>query len=70
MEDFIKMVRQYALDHYNTGGWDEIVEAWTDSDLLEYYSNANGNAKKAFKALAKTVKLRHEYAEDIRNTAF
>ena len=69
-QEFINHVRRYAMDHYETGGWDEVVEAWGDGDILEYYSDANADVKKAFKSIAKTVKVRHEYAEEIRNTAF
>jgi hypothetical protein len=69
-QDFIYFVKQYAMDHYNSGGWDEVVEAWEDGDILEYYSEADGNTKKAFKEIKETLKLRREYAEEIRNTAF
>ena len=69
-QNFINHVRSYAMDHYETGGWDEVVEAWSDGDILEYWSDADGDTKKAFKEIAKTVQLRHEYAQEIRNTAF
>lgn len=66
-QDFINEVRVYAMTHYETGGWSEIVEAWDDGDILEYFSDANCNAKKAFKEIKNTIKLRFDYAEDIRN---
>jgi hypothetical protein len=69
-QDFIYFVKQYAMDNYSNGGWDEVVEAWDDGDILEYYSDADGNVKKAFKEIKETLKLRREYAEEIRNTAF
>ena len=69
-QDFIYFIKNYAMDHYDTGGWDEVIEAWSDGDILEYWSDADGNENKAFKSIAKTVKLRHEYAEEIRKTAF
>ena len=69
-QDFIHHVRDYAIAHYNKGGWDEVVEAWGDGDILEYWSEANGNDKKAFKEIAKTVKVRYQYAKEIRSTAF
>ena len=69
-QEFINHVKKYAMDHYETGCWDEVVEAWGDGDILEYYSDANGDVKKAFKSIAKTVKVRHEYAQEIRSTAF
>jgi len=66
--DFIRFVRAYAMEHYDKGGWDEVCEAWDDGDILEYF--IEGNPTKAFKELSKTVKLRYEYAQEIRNTAF
>ena len=69
-QDFINEVRRYAMDHYNKGGWDEVVEAWSDGDILEYYSDAGEDVEKAFKAIKETVQLRHEYAKEIRSTAF
>jgi hypothetical protein len=53
-QEFINHVRRYAMDHYE-GGWDEVVEAWGDGDILEYYSDANGDVKKAFKSIAMTI---------------
>jgi len=66
-QQFINEVRQYAMDHYTKGGWDYVVEAWSDGDILEYYSEANGNTKKAFKAISKVVKERFDYAQEISN---
>jgi hypothetical protein len=66
-EEFIRYVRKYAQDHYENSGWDEVVEAWDDLDIIEYYDRAGGNDKKAFKALARMVKIRKDYAEDIVN---
>ena len=66
--EFIGYVRNHAMTNYEKGGWDEVVEAWSDGDILEYY--IQGNTKKAFKDLAKIVKFRYEYAQEIRSTAF
>jgi len=63
-------VREYAQAHYEDGkGWDEVVEAWDDDFLADQIGKAftvNG----AIKAVAKTVRLRHARAEEIRATAF
>ena len=69
-QDFIEFVKQYAMNNYENGGWDEVVEAWGNGDILMFLSEANGDEIKAFKSIAKTVQLRHEYAEEIRKTAF
>jgi hypothetical protein len=31
----IDRLRAYALKHYTTGGWDHLVEAWTDDEIRE-----------------------------------
>ena len=69
-QKFIDYVRNYALEHYDTGGWDYVEEAWSDEDILKCYSNANGDTKKAFKEIAKIVKSLFEFSEEIRSTAF
>jgi len=66
-QEFINQVRQYAMEHYEKGGWDYVVEAWGDGDILEYYSDANGNTKKAFRNIASAVKTRYQYEQEIKN---
>ena len=65
-QDFIMCVRDHAMKNYENGGWSEIVECWDDGDIMEYLNDADGNAKKAFKEIKATIKLRFDYAEDIR----
>jgi hypothetical protein len=31
--ELVAKVRRYAQDHYQDGGWDVIVECWTDGDI-------------------------------------
>lgn len=33
MNERIAAVRAYALEHYNEGGWDILVECWEDADI-------------------------------------
>jgi len=63
-------VREYAQVHYADGkGWDEVVEAW-DDDFLAFCIGKAFTVNGAIKAVAKTVKLRNDYADEIRATAF
>jgi len=66
-QEFINYIRGYALSHYETGGWDYVVEAWEDGDILEYWSEADGDCDKAFKDIADAVQTRYDYAQEIRN---
>lgn len=31
----VAAVKQHALDHYNEGGWDYIIECYSDQELAE-----------------------------------
>lgn len=65
--EFIDYVRSHALANYDHGGWDEVAEAWSDADILEHYNSAQGQWESAFQSLARLVKIRKEYADDIYN---
>lgn len=65
MKELIEAVRAHALKHYEDGGWDYVVEAWDDEDLAEFIGKARTPAG-AIKAVGKIVKMRYDYAEDIR----
>ena len=33
--EIVKALRRYALEHYEEDGWDYVVEAYDDEELLE-----------------------------------
>jgi hypothetical protein len=35
MDTLVAHVQRHALDHYNQGGWDYIVECYSDAELAE-----------------------------------
>ena len=35
MHKKIAAIRAHALDNYNKGGWDILVECWSDADIEE-----------------------------------
>ena len=35
LDELVAYVKRYALDHYNEGGWDYIVECYSDAELAE-----------------------------------
>lgn len=65
--DLIAAVRKHAMLHYNEGGWDYVVEAYEDADILEAIGRARTVAG-AIRNVGREVGLRHDYAEDIRNS--
>lgn len=40
MQKIVDAVKAHALAHYNDGGWDVIVEAWTDQEIAEVIGQA------------------------------
>lgn len=64
-------VREYAINHYNDGGWDVIVECWENKEieefLLEHKAFTNQDAINAFKPL---VSVWAERQADAINSVF
>lgn len=69
IEDMVAEVKAYALEHYNEGGWDVIVECWTD----EMIASELVRTRTLHGAVRKIAQLTGVYAErqaDARNSAF
>jgi hypothetical protein len=59
----IGAIRQYANTLYNEG-WDLIVEAYDDGDLLEELSENGMDLAKTLKSLQTTIDLRKEMSDN------
>jgi hypothetical protein len=59
VRNLIKAVREHALANYNTGAWDIIVEAYSDSELAETVMKC----RTAAGAVAKVAKIVEQYRE-------
>jgi len=62
-EKMIQVVRAYAGALYNEG-WDAIVEAWSDGDILEYLSESQFDMAKTLKAIQEWIDLRQEMSDN------
>jgi hypothetical protein len=65
----INEVKAYALDHYNDGGWDVIVECWEDADIAKAIAGAT-TLLGARRKLASSVSIWADREADARNSAF
>ena len=59
----IQFIRNYAETNYNKG-WDLVVEAYDDGDLLEELSEHNFDLKKTIQSLQDTIDLRKQLMEE------
>lgn len=57
--DIIAQVKAHALDNYSNGGWDVVVECWTDTDIRLRI----GNATTLERALERMSEIVDVYAE-------
>jgi Mg2+ and Co2+ transporter CorA len=59
----ISYIRQYANERYEQG-WDAVIEAWSDGDILEYLSDAQCHLPTAIKNIQSWVDLRAEMQDN------
>lgn len=61
----IEAVRMHANTNYSKG-WDAVVEAFSDGDILEYLSNNAMNLRKTIKDIQAWIDLRKEMEDNAR----
>lgn len=69
--ELVAAVKDYALDHYNEGGWDVLVESYDDAEIedeLEAYNITT--LTEALKHFAWRLGIHNEIREDIQGEAF
>jgi len=69
MNDFTTAVKDYALAHYETDGWDYVVECYSDAEIADVIKTAR-TAAGAIKMMRAQVKPRADYRKEIASTAF
>ena len=62
-QEMIQAIRKHAEALYNNG-WDVVVEAYDDGDLLEELSENGMDLKKTIKSLQAMVSLRSDLMEE------
>lgn len=65
----LEQVKQHALAHYEDGGWDVVVECYTDAELAEAIAGAT-TLKGALAKLQPLVEVWADRQADARNSAF
>ena len=71
MQNIIEYIKQYALEHYEDGGWDVIVECWSDKDIEKHLTLCKATTKeKALKDFQSIASIWADRQADARNSAF
>jgi len=71
MKDMIAGVRQHAAENYETGGWDYLIECYSDLEIAEAIENAGAQSiAEAVDVLGCDLAIRDDYRRDIEATAW
>ena len=71
MENIIEYIKQYALEHYDDGGWDVIVECWSNKDIENHLTLCKATTKeKSLKDFQSIASIWADQQADARNSAF
>jgi len=66
MSLLVHAVRQHAAANYTKGGWDIIVECWSNAEIADAIGGAKTEAG-AIRNVAKTARMLGDYRSDIQN---
>jgi hypothetical protein len=70
VKEMAKEVQVYALDHYNEGGWDSIVECWGKEEIIEEIANyiPNPTMAKVLRYFKESCKVWDDQRKDVQAT--
>lgn len=69
MKKLVDAVRAHATENYEEGGWDYVVECYSDDEIAELI-DANMTEAEAIKAVGEIVGILNERREDVQGWAF
>lgn len=67
-QETVKLIKDYALAHYEESEWSEVIECFEDEEILEQVGDARGEA--ALDQMKWYIGLRDEQARTIRSEIF
>lgn len=68
-QKLIDAVKQYAVEHYETDGWDYVVETMDDDEIAHEIGDTI-TPEEAIAKMHKLVKMLDDHRKEIRSTAF
>jgi len=65
IDELVAWVKAYALEHYEDGGWDVVVEAYEDAEIADVLGQVN-TTKGALKKFAPLIDVWSDRQADAR----
>jgi hypothetical protein len=69
MNEIIKQLKAYALEHYEEGGWDYLVECYEDKDILEMIEGCT-TYEEALAKVKRIMKIKDDVRKDVEAEIF
>ena len=69
LAQYVLAIKAYAIAHYETDGWDYVVECYSDDEIAGIIKNCR-TEKGAIKTMRAHVKPRADYRAEIQAEAF
>jgi len=70
-QELVQAIKDHALDHYEDGGWDVVVECWGDAEIADTIVEAGAiTVADALEAFAPLIDVWSDRQADARNSAF
>jgi hypothetical protein len=66
----VEKLRAHAIKNYATGGWDHLVECWTNNEILEHAASENWGTYRAILAGYRDLFAAIAEAEQERNAGW
>lgn len=70
-DELVDLVKQHAIDNYEAGGWDVIVECWEDKEILDILDRDKANTPQAaIESFKPVVSVWADRQADAKNSEF
>ena len=63
----VQLIREHAIRNYNAGGWDYLVECWSDDDIIDAIGGAD-DSRIAISRCAEVLEMLDSHRAEIRAT--
>jgi hypothetical protein len=68
-KEMVDAVKAHAVEHYEEDGWDYLVECYSNEEVEELIGKCR-TVSGAIKKVAKIMKIKGDYRDDIQATAW
>ena len=68
-QDLVDAVRAHAVEHYNEGGWDFVVECWEDWEILAVVRGCKREGQ-AIRKVRKQIRALDDRRREVQAEAF